>query len=129
MSFIALRDQRRAFLNGVEQTSLFLNGQRIWQKPVPLPDISEIYGTGAGEVLVHAATWSGTSIPNAGGGGATYHATMTGAAIDAEPDWLLFSATGQFFEMATIVEGIGKRFYLPIDLSVSRSLIALIGYR
>ncbi|WP_411838563.1 hypothetical protein [Paracoccus sp. ME4] len=129
MSFIALRNQRRAFLNGVEQTSLFINGQRIWQKPVVLPAISEIYGTGAGEVLIHTATWSGTSIPNAGGGGATYNATMTGATIDAEPEWLQFAATGRFFEMASIVEGIGKRFYMPIDLSVSRNLIALMGYR
>lgn len=33
MPVITLRDQRKAYLNGVEQTGIWINGTKVWAKP------------------------------------------------------------------------------------------------
>ncbi len=35
MPVIPLRNQRKVYLGGVEQTGMFLNGQKVWAKPAP----------------------------------------------------------------------------------------------
>lgn len=49
MPVINLREQRKAYLNGVEQTGMWLGGQKIWAKPAPAPVgwsfLSNIAGT------------------------------------------------------------------------------------
>ena len=37
MPVINLREQRKAYLNGVEQTGMWLGGQKIWAKPAAAP--------------------------------------------------------------------------------------------
>lgn len=39
MPFIPLRNQRKAYLGGVEQTGMFLGGAKVWAKPVPAPAV------------------------------------------------------------------------------------------
>lgn len=42
MPVIPLRNQRKVYLGGVEQTGMFLNGQKVWAKPVPAPQWTRI---------------------------------------------------------------------------------------
>lgn len=46
MPVIPLRNQRKAYLGGVEQTGMFLNGQKVWAKPASGPAYTTWAGPG-----------------------------------------------------------------------------------
>lgn len=85
---VTLADQTRCWLGGVEQTGLWVGGQRVWQgAPQPMT-LSDYYGTGVGEIVSHwrfdEPVVSGTTVtrvPCHGGNGGLFDLTRTNSVV------------------------------------------------
>lgn len=118
-----LREQRRAVLNGVAQSGLFIGGQKVWAAPKANPLLAH-YGTGLGQIPLHLdprdAVVSGgkiVSIANKGGAGAHFNAVPGSTAIPRDANNNLTLVQGARLTLANTADVQGVRFFSVINLT------------
>jgi len=124
---ILLREQRRCWLDGAEQSALWVGGERIWQRPSVAPQfgIADMYGNGLGEIPIHftpeavTLNTSGniTVAENLGGLGSAYNGTRQGSSQISINSEELFQCQGSngYLIFPTPISLIGKRLYFVGD--------------
>lgn len=111
MAVIILRDQKKAFLNGAEQTGLFIAGQKVWAKPATAPvSIFSLATPRTGS--------SGFSLSNATDTGITLTDSATGRS------WISWSVTWAagsriVFDWANVSSVSGLRAVLDDVIGIS----------
>ena len=127
MPLFLLRDQKKGWLGGVEQTAMWRGGQQMWEKSAaaPPPEIEDFYGTDVGQVRIHldpdnavlGSSQQVTSVPNTGGGGATYNSTKAGSGnITVANHRFQLSASGQHLNMANSFDLKGHHIFFAVRI-------------